>query len=140
MKMGLIRSGNTPLTPFDDAELTEYLWPILREIIKTAIENSQNLIIEGCYIPFDWKDSFTQRYLSQIRATWLIMSENYINTHFEQILAHANDIEQRLDPDGCTAQYLIEENQRNLENCKKFGCDYILIDDEYKTGEILCLM
>ena len=39
LKMGLIRSGNTDLTPCDDdKDLTEYLWPIVREIIKTAIE------------------------------------------------------------------------------------------------------
>lgn len=53
LKMGLIRSGNTSLTVEDDEELTEYLWPIVREMIKTAIENKQNLIVEGCYIPFN---------------------------------------------------------------------------------------
>ena len=59
LKMGLIRSGNTTLTPLsDDNELTEYLWPIVREIIKTAIENKQNLIVEGCYIPFDYEKDF----------------------------------------------------------------------------------
>ena len=48
LKMGLIRSGNTNLTPVSgDQTLTDYLWPIVREIIKTAIENNQNLIIEG---------------------------------------------------------------------------------------------
>ena len=58
LKMGLIRSGNTTLTPLsEDRELTEYLWPIIREIIKTAIENGQNLIVEGCYIPYDWKEN-----------------------------------------------------------------------------------
>ena len=42
LKMGLIRSGNTTLTPMsDDKLLTGYLWPIIREIIKTAIENKQ---------------------------------------------------------------------------------------------------
>ena len=45
LKMGLIRSGNTELTPCDDKELTGYLWPIVSEIIKTAIENKQNLIV-----------------------------------------------------------------------------------------------
>ena len=30
LKMGLIRSGNTSLTPLDDDALTEYLWPIVR--------------------------------------------------------------------------------------------------------------
>ena len=58
LKMGFIRSGYTKLTPEDDDELTEYLWPIIREIVKTAIENQQNLVIEGCYIPFDWTADF----------------------------------------------------------------------------------
>ena len=61
LKMGLIRSGNTPLTPgSDDEELTAYLWPIVREIVKTAVENGQNLIVEGCYIPFGWADDFEE--------------------------------------------------------------------------------
>ena len=47
LKMGLIRSGQTNLTPMDDEKLTDYLWPIVREMIKTAIENEQNLIVEG---------------------------------------------------------------------------------------------
>ena len=59
LKMGLIRSGNTDLKPdSDDRLLTEYLWKIVSEIIKTAVENTQNLIVEGCYIPFDWQSSF----------------------------------------------------------------------------------
>lgn len=60
LKMGLIRSGNTSLTPEDDDALTEYLWPIVREIIKTAVENRQNLIVEGCYIPANWRKDFEQ--------------------------------------------------------------------------------
>ena len=65
--MGLIRSGNTELTPMDDNELTEYLWPIVREMIKTAIENNQNLIVEGCYIQFDWQQDFDSKYLESIK-------------------------------------------------------------------------
>lgn len=68
LKMGLIRSKNTNLTPMsDDNDLTAYLWPIVCEMIKTAIENNQNLIIEGCYIPFWWKESFSQEYLEHIK-------------------------------------------------------------------------
>ena len=37
LKMGLIRSGQTSLTPMDDDRLTDYLWPIVREMVKTAI-------------------------------------------------------------------------------------------------------
>ena len=48
LKMGLIRSGYTKLTPEEDDALTAYLWPVIREMIKTVIENGQNLVIEGC--------------------------------------------------------------------------------------------
>ena len=75
LKMGLIRSGNTNLTPENDDALTEYLWPIVREMVKTAVENEQNLIVEGCYIPFDWRQDFDEQYLSQIRFIWLAMTE-----------------------------------------------------------------
>lgn len=59
----LIRSGYTTITPEDDNEHTDYMWPIIREMIKTVIENRQNLIVEGCYIPFDWQNDFEKKYL-----------------------------------------------------------------------------
>lgn len=62
LKMGLIRSKNTNLTLEDDQKLVPYLWEIVREIIKTVIENQQNLVIEGGYIPFDWKKDFDDSY------------------------------------------------------------------------------
>ena len=68
LKMGLIRSGNTDLTPVSDENaLTDYLWPIVSEMIKTAIENKQNLIVEGCYIPFEWSKDFETEYLENIK-------------------------------------------------------------------------
>ena len=136
LKMGLIRSGNIPLTPCDDDKLTEYLWPIVREIIKTAIENDQNLIVEGCYIPYDWLESFDEPYRKIIKAVWLIMSKDYIENHFDDILSHANDIEHRLNDSDCTKQWLINENQNNLECCRRLGCNYILIDRKYEIGEL----
>ena len=75
LKMGLIRSGYTALTPEDDDALTEYLWPVVREIVKTAVENKQNLIVEGCYILSDWRKDFDERYLPFIRFICLAMTE-----------------------------------------------------------------
>ena len=76
LKMGLIRSGNTTLTPMSaDEDLTAYLWPIVREMIKTAIENRQNLIVEGCYIPFDWEKDFSAEYLENICYLYLDKQE-----------------------------------------------------------------
>ena len=124
LKMGLIRSGQTELTPSDDKELLPYLWNIVKEIVKTAIENEQNLI--------DWKYDFDENYLRHIKFLCLIMTEKYIHAHFADIMHHADDIEKRLDDSWLNEEELIAENKKNLESCKKYGCKYILINDEYK--------
>ncbi len=133
LKMGLIRSGNTELTPMsDDADLTAYLWPIVREMIKTAIENNQNLIIEGCYIPFDFAKDFEKEYLDNIRYYCLVLSESYIKNHFADIKKYASVIENRLDDEGCTQISVLEDNTRFLELAQKHKVNYILIDDKYE--------
>ena len=131
LKMGLIRSGQTELTPMDDEKLTPYLWPIVREMVKTAIENGQNLTVEGCYIPFDWKKDFPEEYLQRIRCVFLVMSEDYIRSHFGDIRHYANAIEQRLDDSGLSMEELVRSNAAILAGCKEHGCEYILIDGEY---------
>ena len=131
LKMGLIRSGQTALTPMDDDKLTAYLWPIVREMVKTAIENRQNLIVEGCYIPFNWQADFTEAYLKDIAYVCLVMSRRYIETHFADIQQYANVIEQRLH-DDVSKEELIAENERNLKQCTAHDLPYILIDGEYE--------
>ena len=132
LKMGLIRSGNTKLTPLsDDNSLTEYLWPIVREMVKTAIENGQNLIVEGCYIPFDFSKDFEKKYLDNIKYCCLIMSDEYIKNHFEDIKRFATVIENRLD-DDFTLENALLENAENLSLAKQHNLNYILIEDEYK--------
>ena len=131
LKMGLIRSGCTSLTPYDDDKLTAYLWNICKEIIKTAVENHQNLIVEGCYIPFDWKKDFSPEYLDNIRYCCLVMSENYIKVHFDDIEKYADTIEKRLDDSYFTLDNALTSNQFYLQKCIEFGLDYTLIDEEY---------
>jgi 2-phosphoglycerate kinase len=131
LKMGLIRSGMTDLTPLSaDGELTDYLWPVVREMIKTAVENSQNLIVEGCYIPFDWQKDFDARYLSHITYYSLVMSEKYICTHFDDIRKYANVIENRLC-DDLTLEQVIADNARMHNGALEHGLNILLIDDKY---------
>ena len=133
LKMGLIRSGNTKLIPMsDDKDLTAYLWPIVREMIKTAIENKQNLIVEGCYIPFDWQNEFDSEYLESIKYFCLVMSEKYIRNHFNNIKKYANAIENRLDDEWCTMESVLADNAEVLALAKRHNSNYILIDDHYE--------
>ena len=137
LKMGLIRSGNTALTPMDDHELTGYLWPIVREMIKTAVENGQNLIVEGCYIPFDWSKDFAPDYLEKIRYICLVMSEKYVRAHFTDIRKYANVIENRQDDEWCTMESVLAENAEFLKLARQYHVNYILIDDSYEVNVVL---
>lgn len=135
LKMGLIRSGNTNLTPMSsDCELTAYLWPIIKEMIKTAIENKQNLIVEGCYIPFDWQKDFEPEYLKHIKYYLLVMSENYIKAHFDDIKKYANVIETRIDDAGFTIEEVLKDNAQNLQMAKKYNLNYVYISDGYNIN------
>lgn len=134
LKMGLIRSGNTTLTPQEDEKLTPYLWNITAEIIKTAIENAQNLIIEGCYIPFDWQKRFTAGDLKNIKYICLIMTKEYIERNFDLIKSKASTIEQRFDDADLNKDELIKENEYNFEMAKKYALPYLLIDKEYSIN------
>lgn len=137
LKMGLIRSGNTELTPMDDGALTAYLWPIVREMIKTAIENNQNLIVEGCYIPFDWAKDFVPEYREHIRYYCLVMSEHYIRNHFADIKGYANVIENRLDDSSCTLESVLADNAEMLFLAQKHQVNYILIEEQYAPSVVL---
>ena len=135
LKMGLIRSGNTELTPLsDDEALAAYLWPIVREMVKTAIENDQNLIVEGCYIPFDWRQDFDDRYLPSIRFICLAMTDEYIKSHFDAIIRHESDIESRLIENDFSIDGLIADNQRMIKGFQDAGEQVVLIESDYEQS------
>ena len=134
LKMGLIRSGYSDLSPEEDAALTIYLWPVVREMVKTAIENKQSLIVEGCYVPFDWRRDFDERYLPFIRFICLAMTEKYIENHFGAIVEYASAIESRLGDPDCTIASLKEDNQYYIEGFHQVGEQVVLIDDDYEKA------
>ena len=134
LKMGLIRSKNTSLSVEDDDKLTEYLWPIVRETIKTAIENKQNLIIEGCYIPYNWYKDFDKNYLDNIKSICLVMTNDYIKSHYDKIINHASDIEKRVDDSDCNIENLIKDNQKYMNDFNNQYNDLIIIDDDYEKS------
>ena len=131
LKMGLIRSGNTDLTPEDDEALTAYLWPIVREIMKTAIENRQNLIVEGCYVPAGWRKDFDERYLPSIRCICLAMTEDYIENHFDEIIMHESAVESRLTEADCTAESLKKDNRQFIDSFCRAGEEVVLIEEDF---------
>ena len=134
LKMGFIRSGYTALTPEDDGALTDYLWPVVREIVKTAVENKQNLILEGCYIPFSWRKDFDERYLPSVWFICLAMSEQYIDDHFSEIVGHESEIECRSVAADCTKDSLKRENRSVIDGFRQAGEQVVLISSDYEQA------
>jgi len=162
LKMGFIRSGMTNLTVNDDWEMRYWMWPFVAEIVKTAIENHQNLIVEGCYIPHNWKDSFTTPndspkpndstfskttvlepghssvdYMADIRSAFIVMSRSYIEQHFDLIKGYANVIERRLDDSGLDLERLVMCSEGFREDCMANGTPLVEIDEAYDVDRLV---
>ena len=131
LKMGLIRSSTIALSPTQDEALTAVLWPIAREMIRTALENRQSLTVEGCYIPYTWQQDFTPAERAEIRYLCLVMSRDYLLRHFVQVQRYANVVEHRLDDSGFTLDTALADNAEALRQCQLHGLPYRLIDETY---------
>ena len=135
LKMAFIRTKKTELTTEDDYEMRYFLWPFAAEMIKTAIENDQNMIVEGCYIPREWKQSFTAEYLSHIYCTFITMSEDYIRRNFDTIKNTENAIEHRM-PDELDMERLIMCSKHFREDCAASQTPNIDITDKFDADAL----
>ncbi len=133
LKMGLIRSGRTALTPEDDEALVGYLWPVVREMVRTVVENGQDLILEGCYIPLDWAGAFDEATRAQIRYVCLVLDEAYIRDNFALIAAQANVAERRLDDSGCTPAALLRDHRETLQQCRRHGLPFRCVSGDWQA-------
>lgn len=136
LKMGFIRTNRTDLTVEDDYDMRYFLWPFAAEMVKTAIENKQNMILEGCYIPGEWRDSFTPEYLKEIRCVFIVMSEDYIRNNWNSLVDYASVIEKRID-DKPDMERLIMCSRNFKNDCLTFNIPYIEITDEYNIDRML---
>jgi len=139
LKMGLYRSGfDYGFTPESkDKVITAKLWPIIKGIIMTNIENSQNIIIEGCYFPENINE-LDKEYLNKTIFLYIIFSEQYIRKNLiEKIIGNRNIIENRGSDMESIIEYMemekyILENKNNKEKCKNNGTKYFEIKENYE--------
>lgn len=103
-------------------------------MIKTAVENDQDLIVEGCYIPFEWRSDLDSRYLSDIRFICLCMTPDYISSHYEEIVSHASDAERRTDDSDLKMKDLISDNLSFADGFSKAGEELLLISHDWKSS------
>ncbi|CAM4480546.1 cytidylate kinase family protein [Paenibacillus tarimensis] len=136
LKMGLYRADNNcEFTPLDsDYFIGEKLWPILKGIIQTNIENNQHLIIEGCFILPHHIQDFEPAYANKIIPVFLGFSANYIKENFHaSIVKHRNVIESRISPEERTIAMVLGEHDAFREECWSLAVPYFEIKQDYEV-------
>ncbi|GKV68660.1 adenylate kinase [Sporosarcina sp. NCCP-2716] len=136
LKMGLYRGEeNCGFTPLDSTEhIGDRLWPIVKGITMTAIENRQHLIIEGCYFLPHYLHDLDPFYLNEIIPVFMGFSEKYIRENYEgDIVTFRNAIEQRITPEERTLEEMIEEHGAFKTRCVQAGVPYFEISINYET-------
>lgn len=134
IKMGLIRGSKYCdfTATDDDDELTNKLWPIVKGIIMTNIENGQHIIIEGCYLPPEHISDFEPEYLDQIISLYIGFSRDYLEEHFDSgIIKHRSEIELKDCDDYMNRDNFIKLHSRVKERCETNNAKYFEIDDDY---------
>ncbi|MEJ6950384.1 2-phosphoglycerate kinase [Natronospora cellulosivora (SeqCode)] len=134
LKMGLYRSNkDCGFTPLDNNDLIgRKLWPIIKEMIKTLIENKQNIIIEGCYLLPDLLKELEKEYSEEIISVYIGFSTNYIQENFKSsILKYRSAIESRNYPEERPISQFIKEHSDLRIQCIKNNMNYFEIRKDY---------
>lgn len=119
----------------DDVGMRHRMWPFVAQIIKGALSSGRNLILEGCYIPAEWKESFSSEQLEDIRAVFIIMSESYIRKHMDEIESFSDVVEKR-ENDFLDEERLVRCSADFKADCLGNETFYIEIEDEYDTESL----
>jgi putative acetyltransferase len=135
IKMGIFRGwSNCDFTPESEDEIiTHKLWPIIKGIIMTNIENDQNIIIEGVNLPYSIND-LEKEYSSKIIFCKICFSEEYIKNNLQKnIIKYENVIENRMSDFEYSINKFIEENEIIKNNCIENNLKYFEIKENYEN-------
>ena len=136
IKMGLFRSDiNCGFTPTDsDEHIESLLWPILKGIIETTIENGQNLIIEGAYIFPQRLNEVYNEYNKMIIPVFMGLSKNYIENNYDTgIIKHKSVIEQKDYSEDWNPGWFIDGNLKMKKRCLDNNVQYFEIEKDYNN-------
>ena len=136
LKMGLYRANiNCGFEPADSNDIIEkHLWPILKGIAETNIENNQSIIIEGCYIYPNRIKEFLDEYINQIIPVFMGFSKQYLEGNFtSRVLKFKSSIELRDIPEERPLEWFIEAHEKWKMLCKESNIQYFEINNDYEN-------
>jgi len=137
LMMGIYRGiPDCGFTPMDGQFiLGEKMWPVIRGIIMTNIENDHSIILEGFQLLPHLLRDFPADYLESILPVFVFFSEQYIKDYFEdKIIRYRSVIENRSDIDDITAIIMISMTNRLKEHCVNNRLTFFEIDGDFDAG------
>lgn len=130
IKMGMYRGyrdcGYTP-TDSDDT-ISKKIWPVINGIIQTCIENCQDIILEGCYLPHE---QVKEIMIDDIIPLYLCFSESYIINNYINIINFENIIEKRMSSGDFDLDAYIKSNNDIRIKCENYSLPCFDIDQNY---------
>ena len=134
LKMGLYRGkSDCEFTPLDSNNyIGNKLWPILKGMIMTNIENAQNIIMEGCYLLPGLVSDLENKYPDQIISVFLGFSTNYIKENFKSGIIKYRSVMENRGPEERPVTQFIREHNEFRKKCMRNNVNYFEIDNDYK--------
>lgn len=136
IKMGIFRADEgCGFTPSDSNEhIGNILWPIIKGIIMTSIENNQNIIIEGCYLLPQFLEELEEDYLKQIVPIFIGFTQDYIEDKFHSnIIGYRSVIEKRDYEEDRSVQNFVDAHEYFKVQCEKHKVKYFEIHKDYEN-------
>jgi len=127
---------NCGFDPMDDQfVLGGKMWPVIKGLIMTNIENDHNIILEGIQLLPHLLSDFPHDYLDNILSVFLFFSDRYIKDNFDgKIIKYRSAIENRSDIDDITPAKLISETRRLIEHCINNRIVFFEIENDFDPG------
>jgi hypothetical protein len=134
LKMGLFRGDpDCGFTPTDDwFGLGEKLWPIVKGIIMTNVENRQNITVEGCYLLPHLVNGFGEPYSGHIVSVFIGFSEHYIRNNYATAIAlNRSAVEDKEEYDDLAT--MLDDHHKLRTACNQSNSTYFEITSDYKA-------
>ena len=133
LMMGLTRSGlANHFSATDTAELIgQELWPIVKAMVMTSIENKHSMVFEGFQLLPKYMATFEAAYQAHVVPLCLGFSNDYIDEHFTGSIANFRSQTEKRSFSDERIQHMKSENAKMKIECAKYKIPFFEATSSY---------
>jgi putative acetyltransferase len=136
LMMGMVRSDpDCHFSPLDSGEtIGRHMWPFLKAVIQTNIENNHSIILEGFQLQPEWVTDFTEEYQKHIIPVFIGFSEQYLRSNLVSNIRKHRHVVERRENEALNIESLITQHLRLKSECVKHQVTHFEIDESYESS------